>query len=97
MMCPTVVLPAPMKPTSTTTIGFSFTPRLRGMLPSALPSCWRPLLPPGNIHVLLRMDLSFPSPPPLPKLFPLEHGRLQSTVVSNYSVASGRLSAGWGW
>jgi hypothetical protein len=23
-MCPTVVLPAPMKPTSTTTIGFSF-------------------------------------------------------------------------
>src|SRR5690348_18321845 len=24
MMCPTVVLPAPMKPTSTTTIGFSF-------------------------------------------------------------------------
>jgi hypothetical protein len=29
-----------------------------------------PLLPPGNIHVLLRMDRSFPSPPPLPKLFP---------------------------
>jgi hypothetical protein len=32
-----------------------------------------PLLPPGNIHVLLRMDLSFPSPPPLPKLFPFEN------------------------
>jgi hypothetical protein len=31
-----------------------------------------PLLPPGNIHVLLRMDLSFPSPP-LPKLFPFEN------------------------
>jgi hypothetical protein len=37
------------------------------------PSCWIPLLPPGNIHVLLRMDLSFPSPPPLPKLFPFEN------------------------
>jgi hypothetical protein len=36
MMCPTVVLPAPMKPTSTTTIGFSFAREAtKGMLPSA--------------------------------------------------------------
>jgi len=31
-----------------------------------------PELPPGNIHLLLKMDLSFPSPPLL-KLFPLEN------------------------
>jgi len=42
-----------------------------------LPICWVPLLvPPGNIHLLLRMDLSFPSPLPIDaalllKLFPL--------------------------
>lgn len=32
------------------------------------PACWTP---PGNIHLLLRMDLSFPSPP-RPKLFPFD-------------------------
>jgi hypothetical protein len=37
-----------------------------------------PLLPPGNVHLLLRIDLSFPSPSLieaalLPKLFPLEN------------------------
>jgi hypothetical protein len=36
-----------------------------------------PPLPPGNIHLLLRMDFSFPSPSLfdpalLPKLFPFE-------------------------
>jgi hypothetical protein len=45
----------------------------------ALPSCCTPpLLPPGNIHLLLRIDFSFPSPSLidaalLPKLFPLEN------------------------
>jgi hypothetical protein len=45
----------------------------------ALPICCTPLpLPPGNIHLLLRMDFSFPSPSPidaalLPKLFPFEN------------------------
>jgi hypothetical protein len=43
-----------------------------------LPICCIPLPPPpGNIHLLLRMDFSFPSPSLigaalLPKLFPLE-------------------------
>jgi hypothetical protein len=61
-----------MKPTSTTTISVSPSPlACEGCyLPAVVPSCWMPLLPPGNIHVLLRMDRSFPSPPPLPKLFP---------------------------
>ena len=33
-----------------------------GLSYKALPSCCTLLLPPGNIHLLLRIDLSFPSP-----------------------------------
>jgi len=56
-----------------------------GLSYKALPSCCTLLLPPGNIHLLLRIDLSFPSPSLidaalLPKLFPL------ANTVTSWSV-----------
>jgi len=48
-------------------------------------------LPPGNIHLLLRMDLSFPSPS-WPKLFPFDSmkitSRIDNSIESIFSTGS---------